>query len=201
LHKQKTTCLLLYLNPYQKGQFMKKILWAGAAGLLMTLPGITKASVLTFEISGSQYELLFNPQGSGSSNLPGSCFYRSYNCVIGSKPVYPTIIFTPAPPPPPPKGGNTNPGGKTPGNPNNNNPPNPGGNNNPPPNNVPTNPPGGNNNPPDNGGTDPTGGGNMGGGGCDPAAVPLPDPAAMSGIGLAGTAIFRWFRSRKAARA
>jgi hypothetical protein len=182
---------------------MKKILLAGAAGLLMTIPGMTRASVLTFESCGSQYTLLFDPQGSGSSDLPSSCYYRSYDCVIGNKPVYPTIVFTP---PPPPKGNNQKPGGNNNNNNNNNNhnnnPSNPGGNNNPPPpNNGPTNPTNGDVNPPDNGPTTPTGGGDMGGGGCDPASVPLPDPAAMSGVGLAGTAIFRWLRSRKGARA
>jgi len=176
---------------------MKKILWAGAAGLLMTIPGMTRASVLTFESCGSQYTLLFDPQGSGSSDLPSPCFYRSYNCEIGSKPVYPTIVFTP---PPPPKNTNHLPGGNNPGN--NNNPSNPGGNNNPPPNNPPSGPTGDINPPPDNGGNNPPDGGNNNpGGGCGTASVPLPDPGAMSAVGLAGTAIFRWLRSRKAARA
>jgi hypothetical protein len=172
---------------------MKKFLWASAAGILIGLPSLSKASVLTFEISGSQYELLFNPQGSGGCDLPSSCYYRSYNCVIGQKPVYPTIVFTP---PPPPKGNNTPPGGNKPGNPGPpNNPPS-----NPPsnPTNGDVNPPG----PPDNGPTTPTNpGGDMGGGGCDPASVPAPNSAAMAGAGIAAMGLFRWFRSRRQARA
>ena len=165
---------------------MKKILWASAAGLLIGLPSLSSASVLTFEVSGTQYELLFNPQGNGSCGLPQSCFYRSYNCVIGGKPVYPTIVFTP---PPPPKGNNKGP--TPPGN-------NPG-NNGPtiPPVNPPGNPTNGDVNPPDNGPTTPTGGGDMGGGGCDPASVPAPNSAAMAGVGLAALGLLRWFRSRR----
>lgn len=175
---------------------MKKLLFAGAAGLLMTLPGITKASVLTFESNGQQYELLFDPQGSGGANLPSGCYYRSYDCKIGSKPVYPTIVFTP---PPPPKGNGNKPGGKTPGgNQGGSNPP--GGYTPPPNNNNPGN--GGNNPPPDNGGSTPTnGGGDMGGGGCDPASVPTPDASAMAGVGLGAMAVARWFSTRRQSRA
>jgi hypothetical protein len=169
---------------------MKKFLWASAAGILIGLPGLSRASTLTFEISGSQYELLFNPQGSGSCDLPSSCFYRSYNCAIGSKPTYPTIVFVPAPPP---KGNNTPPGGNKPGNPG---PPNN------PPSNPPSNPTNGDVNPPDNGPTTPTNpGGDMGGGGCDPASVPAPNSAAMAGAGIAAMGLFRLFRSRRQARA
>jgi hypothetical protein len=181
------------ITAIKKGSNMKKMLLAGAAGLLMTLPGITKASVLTFESSGSQYMLLFDPQGYGTSQLPSSCFYRSYDCKIGSKPTYPTIVFTP----PPPVKDNKPVGGNKPSGPS-------GGNNPPPPNNGPTGPTGPTGGdvippPPDNGGTLP--GGNMGGGGCDPASVPLPDPAAMSGAGLAATALIRWIRARRQNRA
>jgi hypothetical protein len=192
---------------------MKKFLLASAAGALLILPGISGASTLDFETNGSQNTLLFDPSGCNPSNLPQTGFYRSYDCRIGGKVTFPTITFTPPPPPPSnnnvPNNNNNN--NKNNGNNNNNN----GGNNNPPPNNNPpgnnqpqgnfpppdNNPPG---NPPPNDGTtvppchpDPCGPH----GGCDPAAVPVPNSAAMAGVGVGALSIFSWLRKRRQSRA
>jgi hypothetical protein len=74
---------------------MKSLLLAGAAGICMLVPSMSRASTLDFEVTGSQYTVLFNPQGAGSCQLPRSYYYRSYDCRIGSKPVL--ITFTPPP--------------------------------------------------------------------------------------------------------
>src|ERR1700691_2076450 len=105
---------------------MQTFLRATAAAALLMIPGISAASSLDYEQSGSQYTVLFNPNGSGTDNLPPSFYYRSYDCRIGSKPVVipdlhvfvpppptggtttgTTDITTPPPPPPPPAGGTT----------------------------------------------------------------------------------------------
>lgn len=162
---------------------MKTLLRATAAAALLMLPGISMASNLDYTQSGSNYQVLFDPSGSGTKNLPPSFFYRSYDCRIGRKPVVVNNIHIVTPP--------SNPGGTTP-------PP-------PPPTNDII--------PPDPGGTTPAGvtpppdGGNTppynGHGGCDGpmAAVPLPASSEMAGLGLAGIALASWQRSRKLARA
>jgi hypothetical protein len=58
------------------------------------IPGVSLASTINFEVTGSNYTLLFDPQGSGPSTLPPSCDYRSYDCRIGKTPV---VLFTPPP--------------------------------------------------------------------------------------------------------
>lgn len=77
---------------------MKSVLCAGVAGICLILPGISVASTVNFEVTGSGYSVLFDPQGSGPCSLPPSYDYRSYDCRIGSKPTY--IVFTPPPKPP-----------------------------------------------------------------------------------------------------
>ncbi|HEY1923147.1 MAG TPA: hypothetical protein VGG44_10395 [Tepidisphaeraceae bacterium] len=160
---------------------MKTFLRATAAAALLMLPGISLASNLDYVQSGSNYQVLFDPNGSGTNNLPKSFFYRSYDCRIGSKPVVINNIHIVTPPsnnggttppaPPtsditPPDTGGTTPSGVTP----------PPGNNNPPPHNP--------------GGCD----GNM-------AAVPVPASAEMAGAGLVMIALASWRRSRNVARA
>jgi hypothetical protein len=167
---------------------MKSFVGVAIGGLLLAIPAMSMGSEITFNGSGSP---MFDPHGSGTGNLPASFFYRSYDCRIGSPPVTLTHNVTPPPPPPkiiiPP-----------PNNPGNGNPPdngNPPGNN--PPGNPPTDstpivivPPAGptlpDNNPPD---VAPT-----------TAAVPLPAPSEMAGMGLAATTVFSWLRARRQAR-
>jgi hypothetical protein len=94
---------------------MKLSLRTGIAGLCLMIPSVSVASTISFEVTGSQYTLLFDPQGGGPSTLPPSCDYRSYNCRIGQKPVQvvfttPPVIYTNPidikPPGNPPKGPN-----------------------------------------------------------------------------------------------
>ena len=175
---------------------MRKFLLASAAGAFLTLPAICGASTVTFESAGSQYQLLFNPSGYTPSNLPSTSFYRSYNCKIGGIVTYPTVIFTPPPPPPTNNNNNAPKGNNTPPSNTQNNPPYT------PPSNTPggNNPPG--NNPPSTDGPTPPGNPDPGTPhGCDPAAVPAPNSAAMAGLGLGGLAIFAWRRNRRQARA
>jgi len=73
---------------------MKTLLRASAAGLLLILPGVSVASQVQFSSCGSQCTLYFDPNGSGASELPSPCFYRSYNCRIGSMPIMPDIVIT-----------------------------------------------------------------------------------------------------------
>jgi hypothetical protein len=149
----------------------------GVAGLGLILPGISFASTLNFIVTGSGYTLLFDPHGSGPSELPPSYDYHAYDCRIGDKPTMPVVVFTP---PPPPKIVST------PVDPN-------------PPAIFPK-PPTGGTNPPSN----PPAGlpiVNPVGPGPSPDAVPLPAPSAMAGAGLAAAAIFYGLRSRRYARA
>jgi hypothetical protein len=159
---------------------MKTLLRATAAAALFMLPGISMASSLDYTQSGSNYQVFFDPNGSGTNSLPPSYFYRSYDSKIGSKPVVVNnihIVTPPAPPtggttPPPPTiditppdTGGTTPAGVTP-------------------------PPDGGNTPPYNNG------------GCDgPMAVPLPASSEMAGLGLVVIALASWKRSRSLARA
>ncbi len=160
---------------------MKTFLRATVAAALFMIPGISAASNLDYEQSGSNYTVLFNPNGSGTSNLPKSYFYRSYDCKIGSKPVVVNNVKVIIPPPP---SGNTTP------------PPPPSGNTTPPPgNDTPTitnnpTPPPGDSTPPI--------------GGCDPgtmAAVPLPASSEMAGVGVVVIALASWQKARRHARA
>jgi hypothetical protein len=169
---------------------MKTFLRATAAAALLMLPGISIASNLNYEQSGSNYTVLFDPNGSGTSNLPSSFFYRSYDCRIGSVPVVVNNVHIVTPPPPT--------GGTTP-------PPPTGGTTPPPPTNDVT--------PPDTGGTTPSNtvipSGPSGNtppynqGGCDGpmAAVPLPASSEMASVGLVIIALGSWKRSRSLARA
>ena len=157
---------------------MKTLLYASAAGLLLMLPSISVASQLDFVLSGSQCTLYFDPCGNGNSDLPSPCFYRGYDCRIGSKPTMPEIVFTKTVHIDKSSGnqgtGSTNPvttvttvttgDTGTPGNP------------------VVTNPvitP-----PVDSGST------------TTAASVPLPAPFEMAGAGVAATMLFSWLRSR-----
>jgi hypothetical protein len=81
---------------YLSGCFMKSLLRAGIAGICLIIPGVSVASTVSFEVTGSGYTLLFDPQGSGPSTLPPSYDYRSYDCRIGSKPTL-VVVFTPPP--------------------------------------------------------------------------------------------------------
>jgi hypothetical protein len=172
----------------ERGCIMKTFVKATAAAALLLLPGISMASSLDYVQSGSNYTVLFNPNGSGMDNLPASHFYRSYDCRKGSVPVVVNnvkVITTPPSNPgnntPPP---NTNTDNPTP-------PPTGGGDNTPP---VITTPPaGGDSTPPVN----PPGG-------CDPgtmASVPLPASSEMAGAGVVAIALASWHRSRRLARA
>lgn len=99
---------------------MKRLLLAGAAGLCLMLPSLAPASTINFEIDGSQCTVLFDPSGSGCTQLPEGGNYRSYNCRLGNP--EPVIVFTV----PPkygnipqnnePKNNNPDPPCKTPGN-------------------------------------------------------------------------------------
>jgi hypothetical protein len=73
---------------------MKSFLRAGIAGICLIVPGVSVASTVSFEVTGSGYTLMFDPQGSGPSALPPSYDYRSYDCRIG-KPIY--VVYTPPP--------------------------------------------------------------------------------------------------------
>ncbi|MGA2439889.1 MAG: hypothetical protein ABSH08_02940 [Tepidisphaeraceae bacterium] len=164
---------------------MKMLLCASAAGLLLMLPGISVASQVDFVSSGSQCTLFFDPCGSGNSDLPSPCYYRSYDCRIGSKPTLPDLVITKyvhiikGSTGNHDKGtGGTNPGttGTTGDTGTSDNP-------------VVTNPvvtP-----PVDSGVTD----------GTTAASVPLPAPLEMAGAGVAATMLFSWLRSRRHARA
>jgi hypothetical protein len=160
---------------------MKTSLRAIAAAALLMLPGISMASTLDYEQSGSKYTVLFDPNGSGGSNLPSSFFYRSYDCRIGSKPVVVNDVHIVIPPPPA--------GGTTPPPPTNDiTPPDSGGTN-----------PSGTTIPPGNGGNTPP---YTNPGGCDgPMAVPLPASSEMAGAGLVVIALASWKRSRSLAHA
>ena len=84
---------------------MKVSLRAGVLGLCLAVPGVSIASTVNFESAGSQCTLLFDPHGSSPSQLPSPCYYRSYDCRIGGKPVVTVYL------PPPPPHGQTIPGG------------------------------------------------------------------------------------------
>jgi len=73
---------------------MKTLLRASAAGLLLILPGVSFGSQIQFSACGSQCILYFDPSGSGASELPSPCFYRSYDCRIGSQPSIPSVAFS-----------------------------------------------------------------------------------------------------------
>lgn len=150
---------------------MKRFLSIGVAGICLILPGVSVASTINFEVTGSGCTLLFDPHSSGPTQLPSPCYYRAYNCRIGDKPTLPVVVFTPPPPkivtipddpnpPTCPKTPDTGP--KTPDN---------------PPVIVPVGP-----------------------SPC-PVAVPLPASSAMAGAGLAFAVICSWIRSRRQARA
>jgi hypothetical protein len=162
---------------FLKGRCMRKLLLACAGGALMSLPAICGASTVTFEGTNT---LLFDPRGCSPSNLPSTCFYRAYDCRIGGKFTLPEVVYTtPGSDDKGPKGGdNTPPQQNFP----TNKPPC-----NPPQDNVPVIPP-------------------QGGDSCPPhhgqcAAVPVPDSAAMGGIGVAAMTLLTWLRARRQARA
>ncbi len=166
---------------------MKTFLCATAAAALLMIPGISAASSLDYEQSGSKYTVLFDPNGPGMDNLPPSFFYRSYDCRIGSKPVVVTDVHVIAPPP---SGGNTG----TPPADTNTTPPqdtSPAGYGPPPPTIVTPPPP-----PTDIVVNTP---GNDDGGSA--TVVPLPASSEMSGAGLAVIVLATWQRARRLARA
>jgi hypothetical protein len=72
---------------------MKSLFRAGLAGICLMLPAASFASTIDFEVTGSGYSVMFDPQGNGPSELPLAYTYRSYDCRIGSKPVF--VVFTP----------------------------------------------------------------------------------------------------------
>jgi hypothetical protein len=165
---------------------MKTFLKITAAGILLALPAVAGASQVNFEATNPCYTLLFDPSGCGSSQLPRTGFYRSYNCQIGSPYTPPKIVLNTTPPPDNKPGGN-NGSNQTP-------PPNNGGNNNgntnPPDNTPPCNPP-----------ADPT----------NPvitppvntpvSSIPAPQSGPMAAVGLGLIGAFGWLRSRRQARA
>ena len=162
---------------------MKTFLKISAAGILLALPAVAGASQVNFETTNPCYTLLFDPSGCGSSNLPKTGFYRSYNCRIGSVYTPPKIVCITPPPSNNKPSGNNN---QTPPPTNGNNNDNTNTNNNPPDNNPPCNPPV---TPPTN---DPV---------STPASVPAPQSGAMAAVGLGLLGAFRWLRSRRQARA
>jgi hypothetical protein len=158
---------------------MKTLLGATAVGLLLMLPGISTASSLQYEQSGSSYTVLFNPNGHGTASLPPSYFYRSYDCRIGSKPVTITTLDVVVPP----SGGTPNGGGTPP----------------PPTNTITTDtitPP-----PPSDPGPDILPVVTQCEGDSGTASVPQPASSQMAGVGLAAIALFSWMRARRGARA
>jgi hypothetical protein len=109
---------------------MKRFLIAGVAGLCLILPSVSPASTISFEVSGSDGTLLFDPSGCTPSQLPYGGYYRSYNCRIGEVPT-PVVILTQPPKDttipnnPEPKNNNPNPPQNPPGNNDPTLPPNP----------------------------------------------------------------------------
>jgi hypothetical protein len=145
----------------------------GIAAVCFMLPGVSLASTVTYEANGSQYTLLIDPHGSAPSELPKSYDYRSYNCRIGDKPGTPTVVLQKSSPVVTIPVINDPPAGDPPAGdpPAGNDPPA-----DPPPvTDIIQTPPG--------------------------AAVPLPAPASMAGVGLAVVAIFYWIRSLRQERA
>jgi hypothetical protein len=159
---------------------MKKFLGATVAAALFMIPGISAASSLDYVQSGSNYTVMFDPNGSGTDSLPPSFYYRSYDVRRGSKPVVVTDLHVVTPP--------SNPGGT---------PPPPTQDVTPPPSDGGTPTVTNNPTPPDTGTppSDP--------GGCDGhmAAVPVPASSEIAGAGLAVIALASWQRSRRLARA
>jgi len=160
---------------------MKTFLKISAAGLLLALPAVAGASQVNFEATNPCYTLLFDPSGCGSTSLPKTGFYRSYNCRIGSVYTPPKITWTPPPTDNKPPGNNDTNQTPPPSNGNNDNP-NP--TNTPPSNTPPVNPP-----------TDP------GTPVCTPASVPAPQSGPMAAVGLGLIGAFSWLRSRRKGRA
>jgi hypothetical protein len=171
---------------------MKSLIRAGIAGICLIAPAICSpaicgASTINFETAGSQYNLLFDPQGCNPSQLPPTGFYRSYECRIGAKPQPVVCVTKPVIPHLPPS--------NTP-------------ENNPPANNPPVNTPA--NNPPVIT-TPPTGGSTVDTPvlptepvvppPCETAAVPLPPAPQIAGIGLLATIAICSLRSRRYAGA
>jgi len=194
---------------------MKALLRASAAGLLLILPGVSLASQVQFNSCGSQCTLYFDPNGFGASELPSPCFYRSYNCRIGSMPSMPDIVITNTVHITNASNGNKGTGGSSTGTTGTTGDTGTTGTTGTTGDSganldVGTNDstgttgdPGGN-----NGNPDPVGNpvitpsdGSGGGDGAVAASVPLPASAEMAGAGVAATMLFSWLRSRRQARA
>jgi hypothetical protein len=143
-----------------------------------------------FVSSGSQCTLFFDPCGSGNSDLPSPCFYRSYDCRIGSKPSLPEVVFTKTVHIVNSSTGNKGTGGTNPGSTGTTVPAVTTvttGDTGTPIDPVVTNPvitP-----PVDSGST------------TTAASVPLPAPLQMAGAGVVATMLLSWLRSRRHARA
>jgi hypothetical protein len=161
---------------------MKTFLRATAAAALFMIPGISAASSLDYVQSGSNYTVMFDPNGSGTDSLPPSFYYRSYDVRRGGKPVVVTDLHVVTPP--------SNPGGT---------PPPPTQDVTPPPSDGGTTPIITNTTPPPDTGTTTS----SGSGKCDGnmAAVPAPASSEIAGAGLAVIALASWQRSRRQARA